>query len=241
MNLMSSKLYLDNNHLHVGNGKDLFISHTGHTKLCTPNWTFTLSNVLHMPHITKLLLFVQKIYLDNHVFFKFYSFVFYVKDLITKTMLQSGHNKDGFYVIFESSATSIPQVYWSACVCASTNIWHRWLGHPTSCILNLLVSNNKPAYNSRPSNFQCQTCPLEKLSRLSLGPTSHNTFAPLDLFLSDVWGPTLIFSFDAFAILSFFWMLILIIYGFILLLWNLMYFLVFIVFKFLLNANVHVK
>ena len=121
------------------------------------------------------------------------------------------------------------------------NIWHRWLNHPTSCILNLLVSNNKPAYNSRPSNFQCQTCPLEKLSRLSLGPTSHNTFAPLDLFLSDVWGPTLIFSFDAFAILSFFWMPILIIYGFILLLWNLMYFLVFIVFKFLLNADVHVK
>jgi hypothetical protein len=41
--------------------------------------------------------------------------------------------------------------------------------------------------------------------------------------------------------LSFFWMPILIIYGFILLLWNLMYFLVFIFFKFLLNANVHVK
>jgi len=104
---MSSKLYLCNDYLHVGDGKDLFISHIDHTKLCTPNKTFTLSNVLHMPHITKPLLFVQKFYLHDHVFFKFYSFIFYVKDLITKAMLQSIHNKDGFYVIFKSSATSI--------------------------------------------------------------------------------------------------------------------------------------
>ena len=108
MNLVSSKLYLDNDYLHVNNDNDLFISHIGHTKLCTPNITFTLSNVLYILYITKPLLFVQKFYINNLVFFKLYSFVFYVKDLITKVMLQSGHNKDDFYVIFESSATSIP-------------------------------------------------------------------------------------------------------------------------------------
>ena len=53
--------YLGNNNLHVGDGKGLSISHIGHTKIHTPYHTFTLANVLHVPHITKSLLFVQKI------------------------------------------------------------------------------------------------------------------------------------------------------------------------------------
>lgn len=55
---MSSKLYLCNDYLHVSDGKDLFTSYIDHKKLCTRNKTFILSNVLHIPHITKPLLFV---------------------------------------------------------------------------------------------------------------------------------------------------------------------------------------
>jgi hypothetical protein len=51
---------------------------------------FTLSNVLHVPHITKPLLSIQKLCRDNHVYFEFHASLFYMKDLITKEVLLSG-------------------------------------------------------------------------------------------------------------------------------------------------------
>jgi hypothetical protein len=56
-----SESYLGNDNLHVGDNKRLLISHINHTKLYTPHHTFTLSNVLHVPHITSLVLFVHSI------------------------------------------------------------------------------------------------------------------------------------------------------------------------------------
>jgi hypothetical protein len=58
--------------------------------LRSPKRVFTLSNVLHVPHITKPLLSVQKIYRDNNIYFEFHASVFYVKDLTTKAMLLFG-------------------------------------------------------------------------------------------------------------------------------------------------------
>jgi histone deacetylase 1/2 len=88
--LTDSAPYLGNNYLHVGDGKGLDISHIGHTKLHSPKCMFTLSNVLHVPHITKPLLFVQKFCRDNHVYFEFHASMFYVKDLVAKEVLLSG-------------------------------------------------------------------------------------------------------------------------------------------------------
>ena len=56
--LNDSTPYLGNDHLHVDDGKGLSISHIGHTMLRSPKRTFTLSNVLRVPYITKPLLFV---------------------------------------------------------------------------------------------------------------------------------------------------------------------------------------
>jgi len=85
--LTNSAPYLGNDYLHVGDGKGLSISHIGHTILCFPKHTCKLSNVLHVPYITKSLLSVQKFYRNNYVYFEFYAFVFYVKDFITKEVL----------------------------------------------------------------------------------------------------------------------------------------------------------
>jgi len=81
--LAASEPYLGNDNLHIDDGKGLPISHIGHTKIYTPQRSVTLSNILHVLHITKCLLFVQKLYLDNNVYFEFHPFVFYVKDLNT--------------------------------------------------------------------------------------------------------------------------------------------------------------
>jgi histone deacetylase 1/2 len=196
--LTNSAPYLGNDYLHVGDGKGLDISHIGHTKLHSPKRMFTLSNVLHVPHITKPLLSVQKFYRDNHVYFEFHASMFYVKDLVTKEVLLSGQSHDGLYVLSESSATSVPQAFWSPCIFATADLWHRRLGHPTPRIFNLLVSGNKIVCTSRRSLTQCQACPLGKSSRLSLRPTGHKTSAPFELIFSDVWGRAPMFSSDGF-------------------------------------------
>ena len=105
--------YLSNDHLHIGDGKGLSISHIRHTMLRSRKHTFTLSNVLHIPHTTKPLLSVQKFCRYNNIYFEFQASMFYVKDLTTKAALLSGQSNDGLYVLFESSATTIPQAYWS--------------------------------------------------------------------------------------------------------------------------------
>jgi histone deacetylase 1/2 len=151
-----------------------------------------------VPHITKPLLFVQKFCRDNHVYFEFHASMFYVKDLVTNEVLLSGQSHDGLYVLCESSAMSVPQAFWSPCISVTADLWHRRLGHPTPHILNLLVSENKIVCTSRRSLTQCQACPLGKSSRLSLRPTGHKTYAPLDLIFSDVWGPAPMFSSDGF-------------------------------------------
>ena len=92
--LIDSATYLGNDHLHVGDGKALGISHIRHTMLHSPKHIFTLSNVLHVPHITKPLLSFQKFFRDNHIYFKFHASTFYVKDLITKEVLLFGQSND---------------------------------------------------------------------------------------------------------------------------------------------------
>jgi hypothetical protein len=119
--------------------------------LHSPKCIFTLANVLHVPHITKSLLYVQKFCRDNHVYFEFHVFMFYIKDLITKEVLLSVQSNGGLYVLSESSAMSVPQTFWSPCISTTANLWHCCLGHPTPRILNLLVSSNKIVCTSRRS------------------------------------------------------------------------------------------
>ena len=85
--LSNSASCLGNDHLYYGDIKSLIISNIGHTMLHSSKCTFKLSNILHVPYITKPLLSVQKIYRDNNVYFEFPAFVFYIKDLITKEVL----------------------------------------------------------------------------------------------------------------------------------------------------------
>ena len=61
-----------------------------------------------MPHITKPLLFVQKFYSDNQVYFEFHASMFYVKDLVTKEVLLFGQSNDSLYVLSEFSAMLVP-------------------------------------------------------------------------------------------------------------------------------------
>jgi hypothetical protein len=58
--------------------------------------------------------------------------VFYVKDLITKEVLLFDQSNDGLYILSESSAMSIPQVFWSPYISAIVDLWYHRLGHSIS-------------------------------------------------------------------------------------------------------------
>jgi len=146
---------------------------------------FTLSNI-YVPDIKKPLLFIQEFNLKNNVYFEFHPFLFYIKDLMTKEVLLSSQSRDGLYVLFESFATLLPQVFSYTCLSPSADVWNCQLGHPSPCILHFLVSNKKVSCTSKQFNFNCPTCSLGKLSRLNLKTMGHQTQAPLNLIFSDV-------------------------------------------------------
>ena len=108
-------------------------------------------------------------------------------------------SKDGLYVLSESSAIFMPQTFLFASLSIFADIWRCRLGHPSSWVMSFLASNKKVTCTSRLLNFQCLACPSGKSLHLSLGPMGHKTSAPLELVLSDVWGPSPILSSDGFC------------------------------------------
>jgi hypothetical protein len=77
--MTSSKPYLGNDHLHVGNAKGLVISNIAHSHIHSPKRTFMLSNILHVPTIKKPLLYVQKFCLENNMFLNFIHLYFMLR------------------------------------------------------------------------------------------------------------------------------------------------------------------
>ena len=71
-----------------GNGTDLPIRSTGASLLCSPIFFFGLKNLLHVPDITKNLLFISQFTADNKVL-EFHPDSCFIKDLSTwKTLLR---------------------------------------------------------------------------------------------------------------------------------------------------------
>ena len=82
--------YFGNDSLLVGDGNSIPIFHIGSSKLYSPNKTFNLSNILHVPELKQNLLSVQKFCVDNNVFFEFHYSYFIVKDKSTCNILLTG-------------------------------------------------------------------------------------------------------------------------------------------------------
>lgn len=65
-NLSVASEYSGDNHVSVGNGQNLPISHTGHGLLRTPSSVFSLSNLFYVPHIATNLLSIHQLCFDNN-------------------------------------------------------------------------------------------------------------------------------------------------------------------------------
>jgi hypothetical protein len=83
----------------MGDGKDLDILYTGTACLFTSSTPLIHNNVLHVPHISKPLLSISKLLVDNHVYVEFHQNSYLVKDKKTHKMLLTGTNYNGLYLI----------------------------------------------------------------------------------------------------------------------------------------------
>ena len=68
----------------VANGAGLLIAHIGQSTVIGSSRFLLLNNVLHVPQISKHLLYVHKLASDNDIFFEFHPNSFYVKDRAMK-------------------------------------------------------------------------------------------------------------------------------------------------------------
>ena len=187
--------YYGDDALHVGNGKGLPILHIGSSKVYSPQKTFSLNNILHVPEITNNLLSVQKICHGNDVFFEFHASYFVVKDESTHTTLLTGPSKHGLYPINLPQLKSINKVSFSA-VRASPTIWHRRLGHPHQRLLRYMLSSFSLPVTNKFLPSLCNSCPLGKSSKLPLFVSEFRSNNILDLVYCDVWGPAPMLSFE---------------------------------------------
>ncbi|KAL4570881.1 hypothetical protein LXL04_026545 [Taraxacum kok-saghyz] len=110
---------------------------------------------------------------------EFYSFVFVIKDLVTKTPLFKGTTTKGMY---ELRPTISPQI--SAMYSATSTTWHHRLGHPQNKVFQQLSS--ALSFNSS-SHANCNSCQVNKSHRLPFHESSITSNAPLDILFSDVW------------------------------------------------------
>lgn len=171
----------------VGNGSCLMISNIGSTALKHNSSNFHLSNILHCPDVSANLLSVNKFSQDNNYCFVFTSNGFCVKDLKTGKMLFQGKNENGVYSIHLHSNKSSPPF---AFIGGRVNIavWHQRLEHPAFPILKqLAVQSCLPFHGSLNEQEFCDSCLLEKSTRLPFQRSSSISSSPLELVQSDIW------------------------------------------------------
>ena len=177
--------YSGNDQVQVANGQGLPISHTGSSFIHTPHKSLHLNHVLHVRHLTKSLLSVNKFTKDNSCFFEFYPNHFSVKDQETKTLLLKGLSKGGLYTIDSTS----PSAHHTEA--PSIQTWHECLGHPQIKTVSKIIKEFKLPCHKRStiSVSDCVSCRLGKLSKFLLASVHHKSQAPFQIVYSDIWGP----------------------------------------------------
>ena len=196
-NLQHSSIYNGYNHVIVGNGTCLKISHVGDTTLYSPHGKLNLHDVLVVPNIKKNLISVTKLTEDNSCFFEFHYFGFQIKDQTMGKILAMGHRKDGLYALEEGG--SIEALVAIKSGKALVDLWHQRLEHPNSRLLHVLDSKKFIDVSSWLKNKNiCSSCQMGKSCRLPFLLNKKIDSASLTKIHCDLWGPAPISSVQQF-------------------------------------------
>ena len=178
--------YNGNDNVQVGNGAGLHISHIGQSSIkTTASRDLALRNILYVPDITKNLISVHKLTRDNGVFIEYHPYSFIVKDQVSRRNLLEGRCRAGLYPIPSSEIKHVK----SAMSSVTREQWHRRLGHPSSQVVQSILSLNKLPCSKTHNVSVCDACQQAKSHQLPYGSSSFVAKTPLELIYSDVWGP----------------------------------------------------
>ena len=176
-NLMLHAPYDSPNDIVISDGTGLHITHSGTTSLSTSSNSFTLHNVLCVPHMKRNLISISQFFKTNKTSVEFLPSSFRVNDLQTGAILLHGRTKDDVYEWPTNSST--PIIVFSSAKATPSEL-HHCLGHPSEPILWHLVSNYKLHLASALSPlFNCKDCYYNKSHKLPFSQFTLVSSAPL--------------------------------------------------------------
>ena len=182
--------YNDTDEVVIGDGSGLHVSHVGSLVLKSPTHTFHLNDTICVPNIRKNLIFVHHFTSQNNVFVEFHSLFFLVKDKITGAVLLKGACENGVYTLSNLLVQASPKMVANVHERTSINGWHKHLGHPFQKIVHHLVKNfSLSIIQEEHSPHLCTSCSITKAHKQPFRTNSLQSYTPLDLIYTDVWGP----------------------------------------------------
>jgi len=171
------------------NGTRVLITHTGTVHI---SQKLILHNVLHVPDFKFNLISISCLIKTLACSANFYVDCCLIQELSQGLMIVKGRVFHNLYILetanqFLSASSPASSYASSPATCSFSgsvidgNVWHQRLGHPSSLVLQKLVSVI-PALQSFTSS--CSICPLAKQRRLAY--ISHNNLA-LTLLILFIW------------------------------------------------------
>lgn len=162
----------------IGDGPCLQISHIGSVIIHTPNTPLILKNVLYVPLLSRSIISISRLCIDNQFLIEFYSFVFVIKELASKIPLFQGTTIKGMYELRSSPSPTVLTMHRT-----NPSMWHHRLSQPQNKVFKQLSSSL--SFNSS-SNDHCNSCRINKSHRLPFNDSSLLSTTPLELIFSDL-------------------------------------------------------
>ncbi|KAE8693482.1 S-adenosyl-L-methionine-dependent methyltransferases superfamily protein [Hibiscus syriacus] len=178
--------------LTVGNGVSVDIHNVGNAVVSSASSrTLILTELLHVPHITKNLFSVSKLSRDNKVYLEFHAEKCFVRDEFSKAILLQGEEKGGLYTFSLSDFSTEgcgAAVHLATSDMTQSELWHRRLGHPASFALSKIAKELDVKLDID-VNKTCVACFMGKSHKLPFSSSNTEYTAPFELVFSDLWGP----------------------------------------------------
>jgi hypothetical protein len=166
----------------VDNGTSLPVVSMGSTHM----GPIHLNNVLVSPSIIKNLVSVRQFTIDNNCSVEFDPAGFSVKDLRTRSVIARCNSSGDLNPLSISlTSTTTPQVLLTS---ASSQLWHRRLGHISHDALRHLTSSSSISCNKGSTAPDiCHTCQLGRHVRLPFSISQSRALRHFDLVHCDLW------------------------------------------------------
>ncbi|GKB19653.1 ribonuclease H-like domain-containing protein [Tanacetum coccineum] len=174
--------------VHVGDGKSIPVTNTGHSIIPSHHRPLHLHNVLVTPNIIKNLISVRQFTRDNNCTIEFDAFGFSVKDYLTRHILLRCDSSSDLYPVTK------PLTSPSAFLSTSASTWHQRLGHPGDQVLRSLVSSRFISCNKEKSSHICHACQLGKHVKLPFHSSDSTVEHCFDIIHSDLWTSPIVSS-----------------------------------------------